>query len=170
MISNFTMKIFRLVKNTLMKFEIKYSLSWGIFRNIYSFKKMHVSGFSAIHHKHTFFIIKGVFCWGLFFLSPSKCHWPANVFYAFPHPKSVVFRFLTDISTRSRGFYVEDRLTVYTPSPLFILTNINTRKWSWEFNCWRSHMETSSSVITVRRTLAGKSKHRLWYNAKMSFT
>lgn len=60
---------------------------------------MHVSGFSAIHHKHTFFIIKGVFCWGLFFLSPSKCHWPANVFYAFPHPKSVVFRFLTDIST-----------------------------------------------------------------------
>lgn len=49
----------------------------------------------------------------------------------------------------SRAFYVEGRLTVYTPSPLFILTNINTRKWSWEFNCWRSHMETSSSVITI---------------------
>lgn len=63
----------------------------------------------------------------------------------------------------SRGFYVEGRLTVYTPSPLFILTNINTRKWSWEFNCWRSHMVTSSSVITVRRTLAGKSKHLSWY-------
>lgn len=45
------------------------------------------------------FYYKGSFLLGFIFSFSSKCHWPANVFYAFPHPKLVVFRFLTDIST-----------------------------------------------------------------------